>query len=201
MSEPHIAGCAGALLAGGRASRLGGIAKGLLRVGGEPIAARGARLLRSLFDEVLLSADDPAPYAALGLTAVPDRLPGKGAPGGLHALLAAARAEWVFVAACDMPFLSEAGIRLLAARRSGADVVLVRWRGLVEPLHAFWSRRCLPLLEARLAGGDPSFRDIAAAVRCAEVGEAEWASIDPEGRAFSNVNTPEDAARLGVDLP
>jgi len=201
MTATRIAGCSGALLAGGRARRLGGIAKGLLRVGGEPIAARGARLLGTLFDEVLLSADDPAPYAALGLPAVADRMPGKGAPGGLHAVLAAAREDWVFVAACDMPFLSEAGIRLLAGRRPGADVVLVRWRGRVEPLHAFWSRACLPVLEARLAAGDPSFRDIAAGVRCAEVAEAEWAAIDPGGRAFVNVNTPEDAARLGVDLP
>jgi molybdopterin-guanine dinucleotide biosynthesis protein A len=201
MSTGRITDCAGALLAGGRARRLGGVAKGLVRVGNEPVAARTARLLASLFEEVLLSTNDPAPYASLGLPAVPDRLPDKGAPGGLHAVLSAARAGWVFVAACDMPFVSEAGIRLLAARREGAEVVLVRWRGLREPLHAFWSRACLPIIEARLAAGDPSLQELAAAVRCTELSEDEWAAVDPEGRAFANVNTPEDAARLGAVLP
>ena len=201
MSTVRIAGCAGALLAGGRARRLGGVAKGLLRVGDEPVAARSARLLAALFDEVMLSTNDPTPYASLGLPAVADRLRDKGAPGGLHAVLSAARSGWVFVAACDMPFLSEAGIRLLASRREGADVVLVRWRGRREPLHAFWSKACLPLLEARLAAGDPSLQELSAAVRCTELSEQDWAAVDPEGHAFANVNTPEDAARLGAVLP
>jgi hypothetical protein len=33
------------------------------------------------------------------------------------------------------------------------------------------------------------------------VEEAEWARVDPEGRALANVNTPGDAARLGIALP
>jgi molybdopterin-guanine dinucleotide biosynthesis protein A len=201
MDSARIDGCSGALLAGGRARRLGGIAKGLLRVQGEPLAARSARLLRSLFDEVLLSADEPGPYAALGLPAVADHFRQRGAPGGLHAVLSAARSQWVFVAACDMPFLSEAGIRLLAARRGEAQVVLVRWRERREPLHAFWSRACLPILEERLAGGNPSLQELASALPCAEVAEGEWAAVDPQGLAFTNVNTPEDVARLGAQLP
>jgi molybdopterin-guanine dinucleotide biosynthesis protein A len=80
-------------------------------------------------------------------------------------------------------------------------VVLVRWRSRLEPLHAFWSRACLPVLAARLAAGDPSFRDVAGSVRCVEVSEDDWAAVDPDGRAFVNLNTAEDAARLGAVLP
>jgi molybdopterin-guanine dinucleotide biosynthesis protein A len=39
------------------------------------------------------------------------------------------------------------------------------------------------------------------AVRCTELSEQDWAAVDPEGHAFANVNTPEDAARLGALLP
>jgi molybdenum cofactor guanylyltransferase len=188
----------GALIAGGRATRMGGLAKGLLRVDGEPIAARTLRLFRTLFADALVVANDPEPYAALGAAIVPDVLPGKGAPGGLHAALSSARTEWVFAAGCDMPFLAEAPIAFLATRREGADAVLVRFDGHLQPLHAFWSRRCLATLERLLREGNPSFPDLAAAVNARVVEEGAWRAIDPAGRAFENANTPADAARLGL---
>jgi molybdopterin-guanine dinucleotide biosynthesis protein A len=196
----RIDDCTGVLLAGGRAERLGGIPKGLLQVDGEPIAVRALALFRALFGEALLVTSTPGPYATLGVVAVPDLLPGRGAPGGLHAALTAVRTGWVFAAACDMPFLSEAPIRLLAARRAGALAVLVRRRGRLEPLHAFWSRGCLPALERLLAEGQPSLRALAASVPAQVVEEADFRAADPEGRALENVNTPEDAARLGLAL-
>jgi len=201
MADARIDGCAGALLAGGGGTRLGGLAKGLLRLDGEPIAARTASLFATLFDEVLLSANDPSPYAALGLRAVADARPGQGAPGGLHAVLTAARAPWVFTAACDMPFVSAEGVRFLAARREGFDAVIVRWQGHLQFMHALWARTCLPPLERLLAQGDPSLWDLAGAVRVAGVGEAEGAGLDPAGGACENANTPADLARLGLALP
>jgi molybdopterin-guanine dinucleotide biosynthesis protein A len=188
----------GALVAGGQARRLGGAVKGLLKVEGEPLAARSLRLFARLFPSALVVANDPAPYLPLGAPVVADRLPGRGAPGGLHAALVAATTPWVFTAACDMPFLSEAGVALLYARREGAPAVLPRWGGRLEPLHALWSRACLPALERALAEGEPSLRALAALVGARVVEESAWRMIDPDGRAFENVNTPEDAARLGL---
>jgi molybdopterin-guanine dinucleotide biosynthesis protein A len=199
MVTPPLADCTGALLAGGRATRLGGTPKGLLRVGGEPIAARSIALFARLFGGVLLVANDPAPYAGLGARIVPDVLAGHGAPGGLHAALAAAATPWIFAAACDMPFLDERAIAFLAARRAEADVVVVRARGRLEPLHGFWSRACLPPLERLLREDHPSLRDVAAAVRTHVVEEAEWRTVDPALRSLENANTPEDAARLGLE--
>ncbi len=178
---------------------MGGVAKGLLRVGGEPIAARTLALFRRLFGEALVVANDPAPYASLGAPIVPDLVAGRGAPGGLHAALSAAGTPWVFAAGCDMPFIDARGVAFLADRRAGADAVLVRFRGRLEPLHAFWSRACLPVFERLLRAGEPSFRDLAASVRARIVEEAEWRLVDPAGRAFENVNTPEDAVRLRLE--
>jgi molybdopterin-guanine dinucleotide biosynthesis protein A len=193
--------CTGVLVAGGRATRMGGAPKGLLRAGRRTIAARSLALFRRLFAETLVVANDPAPYAALGAPVVADLLPGRGAPGGLHAALSAARTEWVFAAACDMPFLDARVIRFLARRRAGADAVLASFGGRLEPLHAFWSRDCLPVLERLLAEGEPSLRDLAAAVNARVVPEDEWRGVDPLGRSFENANTPEDAARLGLEAP
>jgi molybdopterin-guanine dinucleotide biosynthesis protein A len=188
----------GVLLAGGRARRLGGVAKGLLRIDGEPLAARTLRLFARLFGGALVVANDAEAYAGLGAPVVADRLTGRGAPGGLHAALHAAATPWVFAAACDMPFVSEAGVALLAARREGVLAVIPRFGGRLEPLHALWSRACLPALEEALAKGDPSFRLLAERIPARVVEEEDWRAVDPSGRAFENVNTPEDAARLGL---
>jgi molybdopterin-guanine dinucleotide biosynthesis protein A len=191
----------GVLIAGGRAVRMGGAAKGRLLLEGEPIALRTLRLFRAAFAEVLVVANDPAPWEGLGARIVPDAIPGKGAPGGLQAALASARTGWIFTAGCDMPFLHAGAIAWLAARREGAPAVIPRWQGRLEPLHAFWSTGCLAPVERLLREGDPSFRELAAAVGARVVGEEEWRTIDPEGRSFENVNTPEEAARLGLLLP
>jgi molybdopterin-guanine dinucleotide biosynthesis protein A len=200
MTGPILPDCTGALVAGGRATRMGGVPKGLLRIDGAPIAARSLALFHRLFAEAIVVANEPAPYEALGARIVPDLLPGRGAPGGLHAALAAASTPWVFAAACDMPFLAEGPIAFLAARRAGADAVIVRAAGRLEPLHAFWSRAGLPSLERLLAAGDPSLRDLVRAVNARIVEEEEWRAADPAGRALENANTPEDAARLGLTV-
>jgi molybdopterin-guanine dinucleotide biosynthesis protein A len=203
---PRFPDCTGVLLAGGAATRLGGVPKGLLRVAGEPIVARSLRLFGELFAESILVANDPAPYAGSGARIVADLVPGKGAPGGLHAALSHATTPWVFLAACDMPFLAAGPIAWLAERRGASlsvthGAVAVVWKGRLEPLHAFWSRSALPSLDAALRTGDPSMWGIATSIGTHFVAEAEWREIDPDGRAFANVNTPEDAARFGVHSP
>jgi len=189
----------GALIAGGRATRMGGVAKGLLQLDGRPLLARSLELFGRLLGASLLVVNDPARYAGLDVPLVGDRLPGRGAPGGLHAALMAARTPWLFAAGCDMPFLSGEGIALLAARRAGAMAVVPRWNGRLEPLHALWSIRALPVLERALAEGDLSLQRLATLVGAVIVEPEAWCAVDPGGRAFLNANTPEEAARLGLE--
>jgi molybdopterin-guanine dinucleotide biosynthesis protein A len=197
----RIPDCTGVLVAGGRARRMGGAAKGFVRSGGVSIAARSLALLRDLFGEVLVVAGDPAPWSGLGAPVVPDEIPGKGAPGGLHAALRHVQTRWIFTVACDMPFLAEAPIRFLAGRRDGAPAVLVEWERGLEGLHAFWSVEALPVVERMLYEGDPSLRAIAAAAGARVVPASAWREVDPGGRSFENVNTPEDLVRLGLEPP
>ena len=201
-TEPLLEDCTGALVAGGRGTRLGGIVKGLLVSAGEPIAARSLALFGSLFADVVVIANDPAPWRELGVRVEPDRFGGKGAPAGVHAALDAARTPWVFTAAADMPFLSARAIRFLAAHRVEGDLAVVpTWRGIAQPLHAFWSRRSLEPIAALVSGGDPSLQGIVRAIGARLVPEADWAGMDPDGRSFENANTPEDLARLGIVAP
>ena len=73
MSPPiRSADITGLVLAGGRATRMGGRDKGLLELLGEPLAARALRRLRPQVGTLLLNANRHLDaYAALGVPLYP----------------------------------------------------------------------------------------------------------------------------------
>ncbi len=188
-----IPDCALGILAGGRASRLGGAEKGLLDAGGRTLLARVLDRLASSFGEVLLSANRPGAYAAFGLPAFPDRLDVRSPVAGLHALLGAMKSPRLFLVAVDLPGASARLAERLA--RESADVVLpVSERG-DEPLHAVYSRACGPAIERAVAAGRAGLREFHDGLHVIRVPAPgpEWRDgpFDP----YFNVNTPGDLAR------
>src|SRR3954469_18645456 len=96
----------GAIIAGGPATRFGGTAKGLERVGGQRIIDRVATALSSAADALMIVANDPE--AKDWIPGVPvgcDILEVRSSLTGIHAALTAARTD-IIVVAWDMPFVS-----------------------------------------------------------------------------------------------
>jgi molybdenum cofactor guanylyltransferase len=191
-----------ALIAGGKGSRLGGVAKGLLRWQGQPLLAHQLAL-RPLFGDVLLVCAEPAPYAPWALRTVADVVPGRGAPGGVHAALVHARTPWVLALGCDMPFVSAAALApLLAARSAAVDAVAYRVGGRLEPLLALYRRELAASWAVRLAAQPgPSFAQLLGEARPAILEEAALRAVDAELASVRSVNTPEDLEALGVQRP
>ena len=190
-----IAGCAAAILAGGRATRMGGVAKGLIAMAGRTILDVQLDVLRPLFDEILLVANDAEPYRRFGLPIVGDRIAGCGPLGGLHAALHACRAPRLFLCACDMPALSADAVRRVADADAQADVVVPVVGGRPEPLHARYAAACLPAIESSLAAGHYKMAGFFRDVRVVEIPEADLRRIDPELSFLRNLNTPDDLVR------
>jgi molybdenum cofactor guanylyltransferase len=191
------ASVAGVIVAGGRASRMGGRDKAFAAVGGEPIAVRTVRLFRELFPQVIVATNRPERYRGLGVETVIDRFPGCGPLAGIHAALLASRHAHAFVAACDMPGLDASVIRFLVARVADADAVVPCWEGDVEPLHAVYAARCLPAIEASLRTGRHALRDFLGTIRVDWVSEADLRAVRGAAASLTNVNTPEELAAVG----
>lgn len=181
----------GAILAGGQSRRMG-TDKAFLEVGGRRIIDRTVELLGPLFPQLLLVTNNPVGYAYLGIRMVSDLLPGRGALGGLYTALFFSTTQRVFVVACDMPFLRVEVIRHLLRQSQKWDVVVPQMGDHVEPLHAVYSRRCLPHVEALLQRGGRKVMDFYPSVRVLRVPEEEIRALDPELLSFRNVNTPEE---------
>jgi molybdenum cofactor guanylyltransferase len=166
--------------------------KALLEVGGVPIVQRIIGALRPLVDElVVLSNDEGLSGVSPELRLVLDPEPHGGVLPALAAGLEAAQGEVCLAVACDMPFVSRALFEFLLAQ--DADVVIPRTQGYLEPMHAVYRRApVLEAIKAALSRGEQRMISYFAAVRVAEVDETQWRPIDPDGRAFFNVNTPDD---------
>lgn len=180
----------GVILAGGRATRMGGGDKGLRAVGGQPILARAAARLAPQVAVVLLNANgDPGRFASLGLEVVPDTVPGM--PGPLAGVLAgmeraaALGAGSVATVPCDAPFPPPDLVARL--RAAGPFALAVGGDGRRHPTFGLWPVGLRGALREGIAAGA---RRVGAWM--AEHGAAEARFADEAG--FLNVNTPADLA-------
>ena len=191
-------GTAAAILAGGRARRLGGVSKASLRIGGARIVDRQLAVLRNIAGEIFAVAPDEVAYAGLGLRVVPDAIPDAGALGGIYTAVVSSPCERTLVVACDMPFLSAAVLERLV-RDGEADLVVPHGARGYEPLCAVYARACAGAIREQIARGDLRASALPEAVRgtldVVEVGPEELAALDPDGLMFVNVNTPHDYER------
>jgi len=191
----RIPGVTGVILAGGRSGRMGSDKALLPYQGGRFIEAIHRRM-EELFDEVIVATGETARYDFLPCRRVTDLYTGMGALGGIHAALRASGSEKVFVVACDMPYLAPDLIRHLCSLTEEADVVVPEGEGGIEPLHAVYRKSVLPAVEDALRSGQCRVVSFFDRVRVRRVPFAEVERIDPDLRAFRNINTPEEYYRF-----
>lgn len=168
---------------------------------GRPLVAAVAEALAGVASGRLLAADDPTPYAALGWPSVPDAFHGIGPAGGLVAALEHATTPFVLVVACDMPGVASPVLALLRDRDPRFDVVVPEVAGLPEPLCARWATRAAPAIRAAVESGVHKMAALLERVVVERLGEDVLRTVDPSLALTSNVNTPADAARLGIGTP
>ncbi len=172
--------------------------KATLTVAGVPGATRVARLLASLFEEVLLVGGSPPPDAPGRF--VPDVEGPRCALRGLVGALAASDAPRVLVAATDLPLLTADLLLALVAWPEAAAVVPRSADG-AHPLCALYARDAvLPLARANLASGRLAPTGLLASVETAWLEGPDLALVDPDGLALFNANRPEDLARAEAHL-
>jgi molybdopterin-guanine dinucleotide biosynthesis protein A len=199
LLRPLSFGVSLAIVAGGGATRLGGVCKPLLRVRGRTVLER-LLALRTLADEVLLVSADPRVPDA-GMRRVADVVPGRGAPGGVQAALVHARTPWVLAVAGDMPFLdARAVLPLLEARADDVDAVAYVVGGRLEPLAALYRSTLAPRWAEALSGEGESFRRLWTGLRGRTLPESVLREATGDTRAVLNLNLPSDVTTW-VDAP
>ena len=187
----------GIILAGGKNLRLGRN-KALEKIGGVPVIERVVNRLTQLINHLIIVTADgknhlmPIPSAKF----VADIYPGKGPLGGIFTGLSASRTKLNITVACDMPFLNIPLLKHMLGLARGYDAVIPRTKeSLFEPLHAIYSRTCLPVIQNHLELDQLSIRAFLAEVKVRYIEEDECRRYDPELISFFNMNRQADYER------
>lgn len=189
----------GVILAGGRATRMGGGDKGLRGLGGRPLIEHVIDRLAPQCAPLAINANgDPARFAAFGLPVLADSLPDQ--PGPLAGVLAgldwaaSEGAEAVVTAAADTPFFPQDLVERLRANAGPSGLCLAAspdetGRLRRHPTFGLWPVALREDLRAALAEG---LRKIVLWTDQHDGGVAAFNSLphDP----FFNVNTLGDMA-------
>lgn len=185
----------GVILAGGENRRYNGTIKAKLVVDGRPIIEGSLQIISQVFDDILIvtnTADQFSEYRSYRM--VPDIFKKVGPLGGLHAALKATDRDRVFMFASDMPGLSMDIIESMIKHFEiiTCEILIPRYKGMIEPLHAIYSRSILDRLEDFLRTSDKfAVRDFL------KLADVEYLTIENgDDMPFLNINKPEDMNRL-----
>ncbi|HGY5236230.1 TPA: molybdenum cofactor guanylyltransferase MobA [Aeromonas salmonicida subsp. pectinolytica] len=184
------------ILAGGRATRMGGEDKGWIALAGRPLIDHVLERLRPQVDEVLINANrSQTRYQALAPVISDDNNDYLGPLAGMQAGLAAARHDWVLFVPCDGPALPhDLMSRFRTALTPDTELVVAHDGDWLQPVVALLHRSLLPSLTHALAEGERKIDIWFARHRMAVVSFAD----QPD--AFINLNSPAELAAYEARL-
>jgi len=180
----------GLILAGGQATRMGGIDKGLVELRGRTLVERVIGRLQPQVAAVIISANRNIDrYRAFGFPVVLDAEDGlEPFPGPLAGMLAGLRAAttpWLAVIPCDAPFLSGELVSRLADALAGSRAAVAYVGDTIEPMFCLLHTDLAEDLATSLAHGE----------RRAEVwlrGIGAAPAVFPLAENFANLNTLQE---------
>lgn len=191
---------AGIVLAGGQSTRMGGVDKGLLILGGQSVLAHVVSRMAPQVAKLALNANgDVSRFGMFGLPVVTDTVEGfvgplAGITAGVEWVAAYTPLEFVITAAADTPFLPRnLADRLAAATEGRTEAIIVACSGgRRHPVFALWPVSMRAALKRALERGERKVSAFLDAHDCVEVEFPikRWGlhPVDP----FFNINTPQD---------
>ena len=180
--------------AGGASTRMG-TDKALIPFNGQPLVERLLNRFKPIAAELFIISNHPANFQYQNATVYSDLRSGIGALGGLYTALTYAKFDLLALIACDLPFANPNLIAWMVEQMADAKLAAIypKPNGLYEPVHAVYRRSiCLPRVEKAINRGDRKLISWIEDTPVSEVPEQVLAQFDPLGRAFINVNTPQE---------
>ncbi len=170
--------------------------KALLKLGSQTFLERTVAELRRLFDDVIVMAapESAVTYRLPNVAArvIFDFRPFEGPLSALAQGLGASRAEVVFACSCDLPFLRAELAAALCDWIETHDAAIPLVKGRFQPLVAAYRQRVGLVAQELVTNGERSLQALIAKLKIKVIGEEKLRKLDPELKAFWNVNTPED---------
>ena len=193
-----MSGITSIILAGGRATRMGGVDKGLVSLQNKPLIQHVISRLRPQVDEIFINANrEIAQYETFGLKVLQDENPEFLGPlEGILLGLRHAKHNLVLSVPCDSPLLHLDLVERLTKNMlvSHADMVIASSDGNAHPVFCLMKKSVLPSLIDFLDAGERKVSTWQKSQKCIEVDFSDCSE------AFVNLNTLEELRELELKL-
>ncbi len=198
MSAVNNENVTGVILAGGKARRMGGRDKGLVKINNKSMVSFVIDVLKPQVSDILINANrNTEEYKKLGYEVISDKLEDYQGPlAGIATAMACAKTDYIVTCPCDGPLLSRNLVSRLAIAISDNDVeIAVAHDGKrMQPVYALLNRNLLTSLLEYLNNGERKIDRWYSQHHYKEV------DFSDNSDCFININTPEDQAEISKKL-
>lgn len=191
-------GMTGIVLAGGKATRMGGSRdKAFLKIGGETIIDRQLKALRNIFKEIIIVTNSPDRYRGRkGVKIISDIVRERGPAGGIYSGLLASGSFYNFIVACDMPFINEGLVGYMINNIKDFDIFVPKIDNKFHPLCGIYSKNCISVIERQLSQGILKVSDIFSQLNVKFISKKMARNFDKDLLCLENINTPRDLKNM-----
>jgi molybdopterin-guanine dinucleotide biosynthesis protein A len=185
----------GVVLAGGLSKRYGQN-KAFLKLNGARIIDRIIAEMKTIFRNVVVVTNRKADYEYLEMPVFEDLIEGLGPLGGIFTGLMAISDQAGFFVPCDMPFFSKQLVRYMVDIKDNHAAVVPSGATGIEPLHAIYSQSCLDPIRSLISEQRYQVRLFFEKVPVRYVTLDEISKFIAPGKAFLNINTPDEFVKI-----
>jgi molybdopterin-guanine dinucleotide biosynthesis protein A len=170
--------------------------KALLEINGATLIQRVHHCLAQVCPQTAVVTDRPQDHADLPCLVAADLVPDLGPLGGLLTAAVSWPNSRLLAVACDAPFLRPALLARLADNETDRTrILLARGGQRPRPFPAVYPPGLGPVIQGLLRAGERRMAALWRAAPSRVLPVDELAALDPEGKSFINLNTPQEAAR------
>lgn len=181
----------GIIIAGGKATRLNGISKGLIRINSKPIIEHLIETIQAYCDKIIIVANDHSYHYLNTVEIISDKVKDIGPMGGIYTGLNYSNSIQNIILSCDMPYLSNEIIEKLIENKHKGEILVAKLEKDIHPLCAIYSKTILPIIETHIQNQKYKLKDLLSQVNTYFV---EF-TIN-ESKFFTNINTQQDLNQI-----
>ena len=157
------------------------------------------------FSHVYLGADSSDRFKVFDIEVIKDIFKEKAGPAvGIYSALKKSSSKYIFVTACDMPFIDPLHIEHMKGvlKKYGYihDALIPRIGSFVEPLYAFYSKDLAAVFEEELKNGNYKINEIIGKCNALYLDEKDSKTFNEELLMFTNINYEEDLEKLSCSV-
>lgn len=189
------------ILAGGKSTRMG-FDKQLITIEGVNITKYIIRVLKSIFENIIVVTNKPSLYEDKDIIIIEDFYKGYGPLGGIHAGLMKSQSIYNYFVACDMPHINIKYIEYMMKRiiedNYETDAVITKFGEWIEPFNAFYSKRLMPFIEDNIIKDKKRISELLDRANVLYVEEEVARGFSSDWSMFTNLNTAKDLKKFRV---